>query len=118
LYDTLVIGCFNDKDKMYEKINNNVNKMIQNGWEEEVKTLLVKDENIGRLNALKAIGYPQIIEAIIGKKTIDIELIKQKTRQYAKRQLTWIKHHYSNLICFKQNNKTEVINCVKTFLCK
>jgi tRNA dimethylallyltransferase len=49
-------------------------------------------------------------------KPIDIDKIKQRTRNYAKRQLTWIKHHYKNLLIFNQENYLEVLSQIKAWL--
>jgi tRNA dimethylallyltransferase len=55
---------------------------------DEVKKLLNKDKEIIKLNALKAIGYEEIIHALINNHTVDVDAIKQNSRHYAKRQLT------------------------------
>jgi tRNA A37 N6-isopentenylltransferase MiaA len=49
---------------------------------------------------------------------IDINKIKQRTRQYAKRQLTWIRHHYVNVCEYNQNNLNDIILQVKDWLIK
>jgi tRNA A37 N6-isopentenylltransferase MiaA len=53
-----------------------------------VEAILKQDKNIDKLNAIRAIGYLEIIDAINNNKEIDFDFIKQKTRQYAKRQIT------------------------------
>jgi len=90
--------------------------MIEKGWKDEVSKLYKKDKDVGNTNAFKAIGYQIILNSIILNKHIDTELIKQKTRQYAKRQLTWIKTHYDNPVIFNQNNTDEVIDKCKKFV--
>jgi tRNA A37 N6-isopentenylltransferase MiaA len=47
---------------------------------------------------------------------MDIKKIKQKTRHYAKRQITWIKHHYENPLIFNQTNENAIITKVKSWL--
>ncbi|GHU30460.1 hypothetical protein FACS1894166_00140 [Bacilli bacterium] len=69
---------------MYKKINERTDLMIKQGWVDEVKSL----PNITQLNALKAIGYVQILNSLINHTPINIDEIKQKTRNYAKRQIT------------------------------
>jgi tRNA dimethylallyltransferase len=98
---------------MNENINNNVNKMLKNGWKDEVVSLYQKDNDVGKLNAFKAIGYLDILQSLITKTDINVDLIKQKTRQYAKRQLTWIKHHYINTLKYDGNNYDSVIKQIK-----
>jgi len=104
LYDCFIIYSKpTSKEEMYDKINNNVDKMIKNGWKEEIENLYKKDKNVGNLNAFKAIGYQEILNSIINGSDINVDLIKQRTRQYAKRQITWINHHYQDLHVFNDN---------------
>lgn len=89
-YDYLVIIFIQERDKLYEKINNRVDKMFCEGFYEEAKSLY-KYKNC---NSMQAIGYKQIIEFMDGKIQAEddlIQLIKQKTRNYAKRQITYFK---------------------------
>jgi tRNA dimethylallyltransferase len=93
--------------------------MIRNGWFEEVQKIIKSTTSYERLNAFKAIGYLDIAHGIntpaLG---IDIDKIKQKTRQYAKRQLTWIRHHYTNTCEYNQDNLDDVLQYVKHWLTK
>ncbi len=80
-----------DRKLLYERINQRVIKMIDNGLIEEVKKILVNyDKNIP---PLRAIGYKEVIEYLDGSISKDkmIELIQQHSRNYAKRQLTFLK---------------------------
>jgi tRNA dimethylallyltransferase len=63
--------------------------MVQKGLIKEAEDLFAFRNN----NALQTVGYQELFEYLEGKTTIDraIELIKQHTRQYAKRQMTWFK---------------------------
>jgi len=86
--------CLNtdDRDKLYERINSRVDTMIKDGLVEEVSDLLTK--GYGKdLNSMQALGYKETIAHIEGKASLEdaIALIKQKTRNFAKRQLTWFK---------------------------
>jgi tRNA dimethylallyltransferase len=103
---------------IYEKTNKRVDEMINKGWVEEVKQLIQKYKHLDKLNSFKAIGYQEIYHALNNNTKIDIDKIKQRTRQYAKRQLTWIKHHYDNMLVFDQNNANEIVIKVKTWLAK
>lgn len=118
LYKSLIIFCNDERQVIYEKINQRVDKMINNGWIDEVQTLIHQYTNINKLNAFKAIGYQEIYHALINNTKVDIEKIKQRTRQYAKRQLTWIKHHYEQPLIFNQNNMNEIFTKVKSWLAK
>jgi len=116
VYDYLIISAIDEREKIYARINKNVDKMIEKGWKEEVYKLYKKDKDVGNTNAFKAIGYQIILNSIMLNKNIDTELIKQKTRQYAKRQLTWIKTHYDNPIVYNQKNADEIVEKCKIFI--
>jgi tRNA dimethylallyltransferase len=78
------------REKLYKQINERVDQMINAGLLEEVKSL----KSIQHLNALKTVGYKELFEYLNGKMTLElaIDKIKQHTRNYAKRQLTWFKN--------------------------
>ncbi|MDP1727499.1 MAG: tRNA (adenosine(37)-N6)-dimethylallyltransferase MiaA [Bacteroidota bacterium] len=85
----LKLGLIMDRNELYQRINERVENMMQEGLLEEAKSLFPFRE----LNALKTVGYNEIFEFLEGKITLEkaVELIKQHTRNYAKRQLTWFK---------------------------
>ena len=89
LYDVKFIGLTTDREKLYERINKRVDIMIENGLLEEVKSLY--DKNIRSKAILTGIGYKELYEYFDGNISLDnaIELIKQRSRHYAKRQYTW-----------------------------
>ena len=76
-----------NRERLYNRINHRVDKMISLGLIEEAKSLFIYKE----LGALQTVGYKELFEHFEGKKDIKetIELIKKNTRNYAKRQLTW-----------------------------
>ncbi len=81
------IGLNTSRPKLYENINSRVDKMIKDGLVEEVKGLQpYRDQN-----PLHTVGYSEIFDYFDGKYSMPdaIELIKQNTRRFAKRQLTW-----------------------------
>ena len=81
-----------DRTRLYERINKRVDTMVKNGLVNEVKCLL--DMGYSKdLISMQAIGYKEMIEFINGEISLDnaIELIKQNTRHFAKRQLTWFR---------------------------
>lgn len=88
-FDFQIYGVCIDRDGLYERINKRVDEMIQNGLEDEVYSL--KDNF--HLNALKTVGYQEWVPFFNGTETKEkvIEKIKQNTRNYAKRQITWFK---------------------------
>ena len=94
-----------DRELLYKKINYRVDKMISDGLIKEAKTLLkFKD-----LNSLNTVGYKELFEYFKGNltKSQAIEKIKQNTRRYAKRQMTWLKN--KNLIWIKNNIEIDEI---------
>ncbi len=80
-----------DREVLYDRINKRVDLMIEQGLIEEVKSILKKYEEIS--TAMQALGYKETKEYLDGliTKSEMIEKIKQETRRYAKRQLTWFR---------------------------
>ena len=95
-----------NRDELYEKINTRVDLMMKNGLVDEVKGLL-KQYNFST-TAKAAIGYKEVIEYLDGKYNLEecVELIKKRTRNYAKRQVTFFKHQ---LPCLEFNNKEALL---------
>lgn len=89
-YDFILIGLSMDRKALYERINQRVDKMIDDGLVEEVKALLDKgfEKN---LISMQAIGYKEIIEFLEGNITFEeaVNILKRNTRHFAKRQFTW-----------------------------
>lgn len=85
----LKIGLERPRSELYERINQRVDKMVENGLEKEAAGLYHKRD----LNALKSVGYREIFDVVDGNITREkaIELIKRNSRRYAKRQMTWWK---------------------------
>jgi len=81
------------REILYERINKRVDLMLENGLIEETKALLEKHGRIK--NFVKTIGYAEILEYLDGIATLEesVEKIKQNTRRYAKRQLTWFRRN-------------------------
>lgn len=93
-YDTRFILLEQEKPKLYRKIDRRVDQMIAAGLVDEVKKL----REIGltpECQCMQAIGYREIWSYLEGEITLDqaISLIKQNTRNYAKRQITWFRHN-------------------------
>ncbi|MEW6618460.1 MAG: tRNA (adenosine(37)-N6)-dimethylallyltransferase MiaA [bacterium] len=89
----LIMICLNkERDKLYCQINERVDRMIKQGFVEEVQSLLKMGYN-ENLIAMEAVGYKQIISYLKGDYDLNetIEMIKQQTRNFAKRQLTWFR---------------------------
>lgn len=89
-FDTINILINTERETLYARINKRVDMMMQNGLLEEVKSLYPYKH----LNALNTVGYKELFDFMDGKYTLEdaINLIKQNSRRYAKRQLTWFNH--------------------------
>lgn len=91
-----------DRAVLYERINKRVDEMVEKGMIEETKKLLEKHGRI--TNFINTIGYQEILEYLDGKISLDKAVLnlKQNTRRYAKRQLTWFRRNqlinWQNLI--------------------
>lgn len=86
-FKTLKIALNRDRDELFDRINKRVDIMIENGLIEEVKSVI----NYKKHNALKTVGYTELIEHIDGDTSLEkaIENIKTNTRRYAKKQINW-----------------------------
>ena len=104
-FESVNFGIKVDRELLYKKINYRVDKMISNGLIKEAKTLL----NFKDLNPLNTVGYKELFELFKGNltKSQAIEKIKQNTRRYAKRQMTWLKN--KNLVWIENNVEIDEI---------
>ena len=94
-YDALYIGLdFEDRQDLRDRIDRRVDAMVAQGLLEEVKTLLASGLPHDA-TALQAIGYKQFLAVAEGNATVEeaIEEVKLRSRQYAKRQLTWLRRN-------------------------
>ena len=90
-YDYKVYALNMDREKLYDRINKRVDKMIEDGLIQEVEKIYKKYNDFP--TAMQGLGYKEVVEYLEGKllKEEMIEKIKQETRRYAKRQLTWFR---------------------------
>lgn len=88
-FTPIIIGLEADREIMYDRINQRVDIMLNEGLLEEAQTLYPNKH----LNALQTVGYRELFDYFDGKTTLDfaIEQIKMNTRRFAKRQITWFK---------------------------
>ena len=105
-YDVEWIGLNFPREVLYDRINRRVDLMIEQGLVEETKNLL---EKYGRIpNIVDTIGYREIILAFDGIMSLSeaVEKLKQNTRNYAKRQLTWFRKNESiKWNCYPERKK-------------
>ena len=109
-YNFVVLAVTLDRDTLYKKINQRVDTMLEQGLIHEVENLYKK---YGKdVQPMKAIGYKEVISYLKGEisKNDMIELIKQHTRNYAKRQLTFIKG-LKDVKYINNTNKNEALSC-------
>ena len=83
-----------DREKLYQRINDRVDLMMEKGLLQEVESLIKFQD----LNALKTVGYSELFQYLNNDISLEraIELIKQNSRRYAKRQMTWLKRYPIN----------------------
>lgn len=100
-YDALLFMIDHERDVLYDRINRRVDIMMEEGLLDEVKSLVENGYN-PNLNSMQGIGYKELISYIKGDMTLSeaVEAIKQNSRRYAKRQLTW----------FRRNEKIHLLN--------
>lgn len=114
LYDALILSLNTDREILYSRINKRVELMFDAGWIDEC-LLLKKNENID-ITKIKDIGYPEVFSYLDGKleKEEMYDIIKQKTRNYAKRQITWFKNKLNcTWIDMDYNNPYKTLETVK-----
>jgi tRNA dimethylallyltransferase len=90
--NTIVFGLKWSREKLYDRINQRVDNMIEAGLVEEVKSILESGHS-KELQSLNTVGYKEIINYLDGEWSLEkaVEKIKISTRRYAKRQITWFK---------------------------
>ena len=88
-FDIIKLAILWDRDKLIERINMRVDMMMEQGLLDEVKSMNPKRH----LNSLNTVGYKELFDYLDGKCTLEqaVEQIKISTRQYAKRQMTWLR---------------------------
>ncbi|MBA2422219.1 MAG: tRNA (adenosine(37)-N6)-dimethylallyltransferase MiaA [Chitinophagales bacterium] len=88
-FQVIKIGLYLDRNILYHRINNRVDQMMQDGFLQEAQNL----KPFAHLNALQTVGYQELFDHLDGKLTLPeaVNLIKQHSRNYAKRQLTWLR---------------------------
>lgn len=116
-YDYYVFAINMDRGKLYERINKRVDIMIEKGLVDEVKSLISKYDKLP--TAIQGLGYKEVVSYLNNEITYDemIEKIKQESRHYAKRQLTWFKRNketiWINGLDDMQNNLNIILEVIK-----
>lgn len=109
-FNAILIGLNTDRDVLYHRINERVDLMIKNGLVDEVAGLAPYQN----LNALKTVGYSEIFKHLNGEWTLAhaIEKLKQNTRNFAKRQITWFKKN-EGMVWFEPTETHKIIAFIK-----
>ena len=110
---TIKIGLNLERDTLYDRINHRVDDMISAGLVEEAKIL----HKYKKVNALKTVGYKELFDHFEGKTSLNeaIELIKQNSRRYAKRQISWFSKD-TEIKWFHPDQKKEILEYVEESL--
>ena len=105
-FNSEIIIMKSDRDELYERINRRVDVMIQDGLEEEAYSLV----KFRQYNALNTVGYKEFFLYFDGKlsKVEAVDKIKQNTRNYAKRQITWF-NRYNDALEYKIDSNVDVL---------
>ncbi len=111
-YDYKVFGITMERGKLYSRINLRVDLMIEKGLEEEVRNLVNKYTKFP--TAMQGLGYKEVVEYFEGKISREemIDKIKQESRRYAKRQLTWFRKNKETIWLDSSNDMKNNINII------
>ncbi|TDP57527.1 tRNA (adenosine(37)-N6)-dimethylallyltransferase MiaA [Flavobacterium dankookense] len=107
----IIIGLEAEREMMYNRINQRVDIMMNEGLLKEVENLIPHKN----LNALQTVGYRELFDFFEGKTTLEfaIEQIKMNTRRFAKRQITWFKRTENVLWFDYLTDKKEIVNSIE-----
>ena len=108
-FDMLMVGLNTDREALYDRINQRVDEMIENGLIEEAEQL----KEFKELNALNTVGYKELFRHFDGQSSRQeaIEEIKKNTRNFAKRQLTWFNKN-KDIMWFDLKESDQLIDWV------
>lgn len=109
-FNSILIGLNSEREKLYNRINKRVDLMMQEGLLEEVKSLIAYKS----LNSLNTVGYSEIFKHLEGEFSLQeaIDHIKQNTRRFAKRQITWFKK-LEGINWFHPNEEKKIISFIE-----
>jgi len=92
-YNLVILGLTRDRSKLYERIEQRIDQMLDEGLVDEVRALLARPNPMHSVPR-QALGYKEIIAYLQGETSYEraVELLKRDTRRFAKRQLSWFRH--------------------------
>ncbi len=111
-FQIIKIGLNRERNELYNRINQRVDAMMENGLVDEAKSVYQYKE----VNALNTVGYKEIFDYMDGRWSLDeaIERIKGNTRRYARKQLTWYKRD-ERVRWFHPSQKLEILNYISQY---
>jgi len=114
-YPVLAIAYEWERSVLYERINQRTRKMLKSGWIEEVEMLL--ESYPPELKPLQAIGYREIVEHLQNKLKQEalVKKIQLRTRQYAKRQMTWFRRE-AKIAWHQPDDEAAILDKIKVYL--
>lgn len=109
-FDIIKIGLCRDREELYDRINKRVDIMINDGLVDEVKSVYQYKD----LNSLNTVGYKEIIQYLEGNCTLEfaIEKIKQNSRIYSRKQMTWFKRD-NEIKWFHPDREDEIMEYIE-----
>lgn len=115
-YDCMLIAIEYDRDTLYQRIETRVDRMLERGLLDEVRRLVSNPLGVSR-QASQALGYKEVIDFFQGKHTFPevSREIKQRTRRFAKRQMTWFRS-FSNMHWIHAMTESDTAKLSEQFL--
>ena len=107
------IGLTREREELYDRINRRVDEMMKDGLLEEARSVYAYKH----LNSLNTVGYKEMFQYMDGEWTLDfaIEKIKQNSRIYSRKQMTWFKRD-KDITWFHPDQQTEIMNHINNLL--
>ncbi len=112
-FKILKIGLNIEREKLYERIEERVDKMIENGLVDEAQLFLP----FKHLNSLNTVGYKELFPYMEGAYPLEraVELIKRNSRRYAKRQLSWFNRD-KEINWFRPNEREKILEFINSYI--
>jgi len=116
-FNLLKIGIMRDRKEIYTRIEQRVDKMINDGLVDEVKHLLKRGYS-PTIKPFQSLGYKQILSYLQGDVSLDeaVKLIKRNTKRYGKRQLTWFRKDSEIRWFILPTQSIKIVEAIKKFL--
>jgi tRNA dimethylallyltransferase len=117
-YSYFIICIHRNREALYKKIDERVEKIIAQGLIEEIEVLRQRYDKLEEFNSMQGLGYKQILLYLQGNisKEEAIEMIKKKTRNFAKRQLSWFKNQIKVDYWINLDEYSDLNDCVEIIL--